>query len=173
VHVKHIDLVLAGALALVACNNGSTPADTGAGGNDAGNDAASSSMVDAGSDAFVAMADAGGECHDDYSGCTTLDDHTGDTGPVVIAATASFTYDHHCVRIHTGQVVTITNSITHPVVAAACSTAGSPIPASPMAATTPATTTDFTFTTAGHYGYFCANHGSDDGTAMAGLIVVE
>jgi len=105
--------------------------------------------------------------------CTTLEDMTGVTGAVAITATPSYTFDHHCVRIHVGQQVTITNSAFHPILSASCSSAGSPLPTTISPVTAPATTQTFTFATAGHFGYFCAAHGADDGTSMAGLIVVE
>jgi len=170
---KHLLCFATLALALGACGNTPASPDTGASpGNDAGNDAASVSMIDAGADAAAVPNDSGGVCHDDFSGCTTIEDHTG-VATFTIAATASFTYDHHCVRISTGTVVTMENSLTHPLTGASCSTPGGPIPAVAAPATGTAHTTDYTFTTAGHYGYWCMNHGADDGGGMSGLIIVQ
>jgi hypothetical protein len=55
------------ALALAGCSNTPAAVDTGAGGNDAGNDAATVSMTDAGSDAGGGGTDSGGGGAD--SGC--------------------------------------------------------------------------------------------------------
>ena len=160
-----------------ACTTTPAAVDTGSVGN-----------PDTGVDAFVAPTDTGGSgtdtgvvtdtgvgvdafvaaCGMTYAGCTALADHTADTSPVVITTTSSFTYSPNCIRIHTGQMVTIAGSSIHPLQSATCGGASSPIPTA--ASTTGGT---YTFTTAGTYGYHCSVHGSDTGTGMAGLIVVQ
>jgi plastocyanin len=176
-------------LALTACTTTPTPADSGNGGTDTGSPPVDtgSPPVDTGSppvdtgappvdtgtppvDTGTPVADAGGECHDDYSGCTSLEDMTS-ASTVTIANVGFSSYDHHCIRIAAGTMVTITNSSIHPLHAASCSTAGGPIPSTPAA--DPSGMTTYTFATAGRYGYYCNVHGADIGTGMAGLIVVE
>lgn len=156
-------------LALVGCGSTSTPADTGPSSSDAGHDAALVA-TDSGTDAASATDTGPTMCSDTYGGCTTIEDHTADTMVtigVVMPSATQYAYTPRCIRIHTGTMVTITNSALHPLFAATCSTPGGPLP------TAASTTTSFTFTSAGHYGYYCANHGADDGTGMAGLIIVQ
>jgi len=110
------------------------------------------------------------ECPVAFAGCTTLEDHTADTMvtiDVVMPTPGTYAYSPNCIRIQAGTIVTITNTAFHPLTSAPCSPADSPISSGPS------TTTDFTFATAGSYGFFCGNHGTSDGQFMAGLIVVE
>lgn len=136
-------------------------------------DDAAPSPHDGGHDAAVVPVDANIPCPETFAGCTEamFEDHTADTMPIVIDATAHspFAYTRPCIRVRSGAMVTIVNNTTHPVIAATCSHGG-PLPIRPMASTSPST---YTFTTAGAYGYYCNNHGDNGGTGMAGLIVVE
>jgi plastocyanin len=162
--------ILAISAALIACSPTSVPPDTGGGGTDAGHDAAAST-ADTGSDANSAPTDTGPQdCAPDFATCSTFEDHTADTTVtinVVMPTPTSFSYSPHCIRVHAGTMVTITNSVTHPLRQASCSPTDSPLPAGPSTATA------FTFDHVGHYGFWCMNHGSDDGMGMSGLIVVE
>jgi plastocyanin len=157
----------------LGCNN--TPAgndaaapgnDASGGASDAGHDAAS--PVDVGP-----LPDTGPViCEDGYAGCTaaTAMDMTGMSGPIAITVTGSGTatprYSPSCVRVSAGTMVTIENSAIHPLRPATCSPSDTPI-------TGAAGTSSFTFANAGRYGYWCGNHGADNGTGMAGLIIVE
>jgi plastocyanin len=149
-----------------ACSATPSTADTGGSGGDA------AMPTDAGRDA-AAMIDVGPAddtgpvvCAADYAGCATLVDHTADT--TVSVAITGFAYTPNCIRIHTGTMVTLPGASLHPLIGATCNPPGSPIPTTPSAAGG-----TFTFTTAGLYGYHCNVHGQDNGTGMAGLIVVE
>jgi plastocyanin len=104
-------------------------------------------------------------CAATFASCDALEDHTADDA--VTLAFSGFAYTPKCIRVHAGTVVTIPGSSLHPLRSATCSPPG-PIPSTP----TP-TNGDYTFTTAGTYGYYCNNHGTNAGGGMAGLIVVE
>ena len=172
---RSLGLLLFLGLALVACNNDDTPptdaatprdtggGDTGGGDEDAGGDVDAATDVDGGS--------APEGCALTFSDCDTFEDMTG-MAAVTIGITgtgpADFAYDPHCVRISTGTVVTIDASALHPLNNASCSPDDSPLPTIPAVLED-----DYTFTTAGAYGYFCSNHGTNAGAGMAGLIVVE
>lgn len=175
-------------LALAGCGSSSGTDAAVNPGNDGGNDAATV-MVDAGSDGGMTPTVDGGHdaaaavdantptvCAATYAGCTTATtmDMTGASiTNVPIAATSSFTYDPPCIRIRAGTMVTITNTTTHPVVASACSPTNTPMPLTATPAASPATTSTYTFSNAGLYGYHCNVHGNQAGTTMSGLIIVE
>lgn len=142
------------ALALAACGPASTPVDASIAA-DAGHDAAS---VDANVDAARAP------CPDTFAGCATIEDHTGVATFAVSFGTGN-SYAPNCIRVSAGTVVTLPASAFHPLARASCSPAAAPALDS--------TGGDYTFDTAGSYGYYCANHGSDTGAGMAGLIIVE
>lgn len=156
-------------LALAGCNN-TTPVspDTGLAGTDA------ATTPDAGHDAAMATTDTGPlpdtgpvVCPDTFGGTTALEDHTADTmvTMTVTGTIGSFAYSPNRIRIHTGTMVTIPGGGIHPLMQATCSAAGGP--------TITSAGGTFTFTTPGLYGYYCGNHGSNTGTGMAALIVVE
>lgn len=109
--------------------------------------------------------DAGGAlCAADFAGCTQFVDLTGEAN-VVIATTKSFTYDEKCIRITTGQEITIEASGLHPLNAATCSPedfVDGPVTANGT----------YIITQPGIYGYYCGNHGGNTGTGMAGAIEV-
>lgn len=180
----------AAVLALAGCNN-NTSTDSGPGpGSDGGTDAFVAPTVDSGTDTGpIATVDGGHdtgpsavdanvdahmgamECADGFAGCTvaTATNDTASSTVTISAAGAAGTYhyDTPCIRIHTGTMVTITNTATlHPLHSATCSPSDSPIAAAP-------TGTTFTFAHAGRYGYYCGFHGTDTGTGMAGMIIVE
>jgi plastocyanin len=151
----------------------STPVDSGGTTEDSGGSTVDSGgtvdsgtpAVDSGSTTDAGPAPDG--CAVTFSGCTTIDDHTGETA--VTIAFAGFSYAPHCIRVDVGTVVTIPGSLTHPLFGATCSP-----DATPLSTVEPSTTGgDFTFTAAGAYGYYCGVHGSDLGTGMSGLIIVE
>lgn len=146
-----------------AANDAATSGNDAATDNDAasGNDAASDNDAATGDDAATPT-----ECSATFADCTTTstEDFTG-MATVTIGFGAGNTYDHKCIRVSAGTVVTLPGSSFHPLTAASCSTAGGP--------TLTTTGGDFTFANAGHYGYYCANHGTDTGQFMAGLIIVE
>jgi plastocyanin len=174
------------ALGLVACGGGETPAtdaatprdsaatpDTGAGdggGLDSGGTADTGS-ADSGS-ADVGPIDGSVEgCAVTYSGCTTLEDHTGEdmvTVTVVADPTTLFAYSPHCIRVSAGTTVSIPGSAIHPLTSAPCSPSDTPLPPDPTT-----TDGDYTFTGTGSYGFYCAVHGAPSGAGMAGVIVVE
>lgn len=113
-------------------------------------------------------------CAEGYASCTAasaIDDRSMMAITIAAAGTGatgdSFRYATPCVRIRAGTNVTIVNSTLHPLRAASCSPSDTPI--------TGGTETMFTFAHGGRYGYWCENHGSDDGAppGMAGLIIVE
>lgn len=154
---------------LSGCGSTPTPADTGASVHDTG-----VVQRDVGPDSNVQIDSGPSNCLEGYASCTLVtatDDTMVTTGITVgvIGGTLSdpaFRYDTPCIRIRAGQSVTIANSTTHPLRAASCSPADSPIAASPAGST-------FTFANAGHYGYFCQTHGNDSGEHMAGMIIVD
>jgi plastocyanin len=152
--------VLLFALAYAGCGTPATPHDAATAREDVGVDAAP--PVDVGP--IDAAPD--GPCPATYAGCTTLEDHTGETAITLMFS--GFAYTPHCIRISAGTTVTIPGSSLHPLHGATCSAEGSPLPTTP----TPSNG-DYTFDSAGAYGYYCNNHGTNAGGGMAGLIVVE
>ena len=114
-------------------------------------------------------------CAEGYAGCTTASaiDDTATTSGIAIGTAGSgasgdnYRYATPCIRIRAGTTLSIANSPLHPLRAASCSPSDTPI--------TSGTRTSFTFAHAGRYGYWCENHGSDDGAppGMAGLIIDE
>jgi len=129
---------------------------------------------DAGPDANIQIDSGPSDCLEGYASCTLVmaTDDTMVTEPITVSviggtlADPAFRYDNPCIRIRAGMSVTIENSATHPLRAASCSPADSPILAAP-------TGTTFRFDHAGHYGYYCQNHGTNAGLHMAGMIIVD
>ena len=107
-------------------------------------------------------------CPVTFAACTTLEDHTADA--TVAVAFNGFAYEPRCIRVHVGATVSIPGSGLHPLHNAACSPAETPLPTVMGGLQGNG---DYTFTAVGNYGYFCNNHGTNAGSGMAGLIVVE
>jgi len=113
-------------------------------------------------------------CAEGYAGCTvaTAMDLTGRTDTIVISVLGGTTtdpiyhYDTPCIRVRAHATISITNTTLHPLASASCSSPDSPITRTPTAST-------FVFDLPNDYGYFCRNHGLDNGTRMAGMIIVE
>ncbi len=154
---------------LGACGGSTAQNDGGLGAVDTG-----VGRRDGGTDANVRIDSGPSDCLEGYASCTlvTATDDTMVTEPIAISviggtlADPAYRYDRPCIRIRAGTSVTIENSGTHPLRAASCSPADSPILAAPTAST-------FTFDHAGHYGYYCLAHGTNAGEHMAGMIIVD
>jgi plastocyanin len=77
-------------------------------------------------------------------------------------------YQPSCLLAHLGDVVTFSGSFSsHPLTPSSRATAASPI--SPTASGGSAT---FQFDQLGYFPYYCAQHGSDSGAGMAGVVRV-
>jgi len=152
-----------------ACSSSSSGGGTGgagggmAGAGGAGGDAdAGDGAVDPG--AFMPVAP-----------CNTVDAYTVATGaPVGITFDNTLTYTPKCVKILPGWTVVFTGNGTnfgiHPLNPSASrgNAADNPITEVISGTTSPA----FSFTKPGFYGYFCIEHGTDEGAGMAGVVWV-
>jgi plastocyanin len=145
-------------LSLAACGT-STPS-----GNDAGSGNDAASVVDGGVDApashFVSLAP-----------CAAESDYVAGTGADVVTFGPSFAYTPQCLHIAAGDQVTFRGDFsTHPLHA---SSRGTPINPIPSTGSPPPTEQLVTFPSAGFFPYYCAVHGADDGSSMAGVVWVE
>jgi plastocyanin len=105
-----------------------------------------------------------GTCATAFAGCSTYVDRTADCADRNL--TFDFTPSPQCLRVKVGQTVTFNGSSnTHPL-----SQACGPVNAIGNSVTV---TRVVTFSTAGDYGYYCDNHGTALGQAMAGSIRVD
>jgi plastocyanin len=118
--------------------------------------------------AAAPLARAEGESADapaGFAGCT-------DAAFVTIAGqqqitTAGHTYAPKCLRVKVGTAVTIAGSNVHPLQGVG---ADNPI----FSAAGPSTSAKtVTFTKPGVYGFYCENHGDEQGNGMAGAILAE
>jgi plastocyanin len=161
-------------LFLLACGGTAAPAVDAATLRDSGGTVEDTGTTDAAPRPDVGPHDSGpapSGCAVTFSGCSDLEDHTGEAALTIgITGTSAldFAYAPHCVRVAVGTTVTIPGSALHPLHGATCSPTDSPLPT----VATPADG-DYTFTAPGAYGYYCNNHGANTGDGMSGVIVVE
>lgn len=111
-------------------------------------------------------------CATTYSNCSMYEDHTADSSPVVITILGSpdYTYSPKCLKIHSGQTVRFSGDMSfHPLRKASCAPAG-------ITDTSSGTQVDFVLSEVGVHGFWCGQHGADNGTGglfgMAGAIQV-
>lgn len=106
-----------------------------------------------------------------FAGCSTFEDGTADNHPREIVF-ANFEYQPKCLKIKAGQTVTFKGGQSgddfnfHPI-KTACG------PDSQITLTSSDKSKSFTLSKTGVYGFFCVNHGTPQGDAMAGAIMVE
>jgi len=105
--------------------------------------------------------------------CTAESNYmTGTTTIAFPADPTDFSYNPTCLKVPVGTTVTFSGDFTaHPLTPSAKRGAQT---GSPITATSAGTSKDFTFATAGFYGYYCANHDpTDTGMFMSGVIWVQ
>jgi plastocyanin len=128
----------------------------GSGGGQGGNDGGGGD----GSAAFVAFAP-----------CTSESAYVSNATEIAFGGTLGLVYSPACLKIAAGTQVTFSGDFgTHPL--APSTTRGMPSN-NPIVVTGSGTTMSFTFDAPGFYGYFCGEHGTDQGSGMAGMIWVE
>ena len=122
-------------------------------------------MIDAPEiDAFVEIDANSIVCKPAFADCASYDDYTAPTADRTITF-PFLSYAPKCMKISAGQSVTFSGNFgVHPL-AQACGTPGAITNGTSGSAT-------FTFATPDVYGYYCENHGSADGSGMAGSILV-
>lgn len=106
-----------------------------------------------------------------FAGCTTFVDLTaGDASRVVtFPVGGQEVYSPKCIKVRFGQSVTFTGGSfgAHPFDAACQPTSG------PLSRVAAGSSASFVFDQAlGVYGYFCSEHGSVNGSGMAGAVMV-
>ena len=128
------------------------------------------SLVDKGGSAVDKSGTAGDTtpagCAVSFAGCSSYQDATGGSATINFGGGVGLAYSPKCLKVKVGQSVTFSGDFgTHPLTQAPCAPA--------QVITTPSgTTASFTFNTAGIYGFYCAVHGTPQGTGMAGALMV-
>lgn len=110
----------------------------------------------------------GSACASAFAGCTTFVDMTSaSVVDIAFGGAKGNVYDPKCIRVRVGQSVGFTGNFDmHPLLQAC-----GPVPG--ILDKSFATYTYMrSFPKPGIYGYYCTNHGSADGNAMAGAIEV-
>jgi plastocyanin len=116
------------------------------------------------SDAAERADASSGVCPSTYADCASFTDGTASSpGPVV--AFQNFAYDPKCLKVKVGQPVTFQGDFSVHPLRQSCGPA-------PVLTGGTGTQSTFTFSVAGFYGYYCLDHGSSTGQAMAGAILV-
>lgn len=114
----------------------------------------------------VLAANANAQDSDPQSfGCGPTDFVTA-TGDVSVGITG-FAYTPRCLKVKAGSLVTFAASSHHPLQGVGPL---NPI-LDPMGGATATKTVRFDLP--GHYGYFCVNHGGNNGSGMTGVVWVE
>jgi plastocyanin len=109
---------------------------------------------------------AANPCRANFAGCTTFLD-LADAGATIRFPAGGQRYSPNCLRLHLGQSVTFVGDFgPHPL-----SQACGPVNGLFSAGLGNSFTTTFT-AGLGVYGYFCSEHGSSNGSGMAGAIEV-
>jgi len=174
VFVTLMALALPLAAACSSSNSGGGTGGAGGGMAGAGGTAAAAGGAGGGSDAGDGAVDPGAFMP--VIPCNSADAYTVATGaPVGITFDNTLTYTPKCVKILPGWSVVFTagngtNFGIHPLFPSSSrgDAADNPITQVISGTTSPA----FTFTKPGFYGYYCIEHGTDEGSGMAGVVWV-
>jgi plastocyanin len=106
-----------------------------------------------------------------FAPCASESAYVSNATQIAFGGTLGLNYSPACLRVVPGTTVTFSGDFaTHPLTPSISRTTGA---ANPILSTGTGTTASFTFTTPGFYGYFCLQHGDDQGDAMAGMIWVQ
>ncbi len=108
---------------------------------------------------------AANTCKTDFAGCTAFTDLTADSAERKVTFT-NFAFTAKCIRIKAGQSVTFSGSFSSHPLNQACG------PVDDVLASKTGSESMFTFSQTGTYGYYCGNHGAEDGSDMSGAIEV-
>ena len=138
-----------------------------------GSDAGGAVDAFAAADTNVAAPDTNAPAFTALAPCAATSDYVDDpTGANVVTFGPAFAYSPQCIHIPTGDQVTFRGDFaTHPLHPSTRGTSGNPIP---LTGPTPAPAEQLVvFPHAGFYPYYCAVHGADDGTSMAGVVWVD
>jgi plastocyanin len=154
----------------LACSSSSGSPDGGAGsgghGGQAGGGAGAGGSVDGGADRTDATSGFMA-----FAPCASASDYVSNTTVVAFGGTLGFNYAPACLKAAPGATITFGGDFaTHPLAPSVSRTTPGP---NPIASTNSGTIKTFTFDAPGFYGYFCLEHGTDDGIAMAGMIWVQ
>jgi plastocyanin len=121
--------------------------------------------------------DGGGDRADAPSGfmafapCASESAYVSNTTAIAFGGTLGFNYSPACLKVAPGTAITFSGDFaTHPLTPSVTRTTPGP---NPIVSTDTGTTASFAFNTPGFYGYFCLQHGTDEGVAMAGMIWVQ
>jgi plastocyanin len=121
--------------------------------------------------------DGGGDRIDAASGfmafapCASESVYVSNTTAIAFGGTLGFNYSPACLKAAPGATLTFSGDFaTHPLMPSTSRTTPGP---NPIVSTDTGTTKSFIFEAPGFYGYFCLQHGDDQGDAMAGVIWVQ
>ena len=175
-------VVTGGAL---GCSSSSNMSSTGSGGTAGGAAGGHGGQGGIGGQAGAAGAAGGGGSKTDggsdrmdavpgfiaYMPCESASAYVSNTTQIAFGGTLGLNYSPACLKVARGATVTFTGDFaTHPLTPSVSRTNPGP---NPIVSTDTGTTASFTFNTSGMFGYFCLQHGNDEGVAMAGMIWVE
>ncbi len=158
----------------LTCTNGQTDGDEtdlDCGGScpGCGLTAACRSALDCASGVCTAghCATPGTQCRANFATCSTFLDLTADAGATVRFPVGGTRYSPNCVRVRLGQSVTFVGDFGPHPLNQACG------PVSGLFSQGLGNSYTVTFTNGlGIYGYYCSEHGSSNGSGMAGAIEV-
>jgi plastocyanin len=106
-----------------------------------------------------------------FAPCASESAYVSNTTAVAFGGTLGLNYSPACLKAAPGTTITFSGDFaTHPLTPSTSRTSPGP---SPIVSTDTGTTKSFTFTAPGFYGYYCLQHGDDQGDAMAGMIWVQ
>ncbi|HEY6477413.1 MAG TPA: hypothetical protein VI456_12605 [Polyangia bacterium] len=106
-----------------------------------------------------------------FAPCASESAYVSNMTAIAFGGTLGLNYSPACVKAAPGTTITFSGDFaTHPLTPSIARTTAS---ANPIVSTDSGTTVSFTFTTPGFYGYYCLQHGDDQGDAMAGMIWVR
>jgi plastocyanin len=106
-----------------------------------------------------------------FDPCASESSYVSNTTQIAFGGALGLNYSPACLKVAAGATVTFSGDFaTHPLTP---STSRTTAASNPIASTASGTTKSFTFVTPGFYGYFCLQHGTDEGVAMAGMIWVQ
>jgi plastocyanin len=106
-----------------------------------------------------------------FDPCASESSYVSNTTQIAFGGALGLNYSPACLKVAAGATITFSGDFaTHPLTPSISRTT---VTSNPIVSTESGTTKSFTFVTPGFYGYFCLQHGTDEGVAMAGMIWVQ
>lgn len=104
-----------------------------------------------------------------FAPCKAESDYVSNMTAIAFGGALGLVYSPACLKIAPGTTITYSGDFaTHPLTPSVTRST----PGNPIASTASGTTASFTFSTPGFYGYFCLQHGDEEGEGMSGVIWV-